>query len=202
MDEVRITDGKRVGRVEYDDLGPQVRIEGTAGHIPRRWTLSITVGDSAVRLHYEVLDGIPTPRTLSVDPASRSALTAIAGRMETWTALCERALLTTERVDIIEPTTGSLAGFTLVGRGGPVFTPDEEGRRIVEAAKVIRERREITDAQLSEAAAVYYSVPRGQKHAAVMEHLGVTLGRAKLLIRRASDAGLIEKVGQGKAATL
>ncbi len=204
MDEVRITDGKRVGRVEFDDLGPRVHIERSPCFIPRRWTLSITVGDSAVRLEYEVLDGIPTPRTLTVDPVSRSALTAIAGRLEVWTELCERALLTTEQVSVFEipEAFGFPEGAKLVGRGGAVFSPDEEGQRLKQAARVIRDRRAITAEQLSEAAAVYYEAPYGQKHSAVMEHFGCGEGRANLLIRRAREAGLIEKIGQGKAATL
>jgi hypothetical protein len=61
-------------------------------------------------------------------------------------------------------------------------------------------RRKVTTDEIAEVTAVYYAAPYGLKHSAVMEHFGVGQARANLLIRRAREAGLIEKSGQGRAA--
>jgi hypothetical protein len=63
-----------------------------------------------------------------------------------------------------------------------------------------RGRRKVTADEIAEVTAVYYAAPYGLKHSAVMEHFGCGEGRANLLIRRAREAGLIEKSGQGRAA--
>lgn len=197
-----IEDGRLIGRVEYDELGPQVFIDEARAHIPRRWTLRITVGDSSARVDYEVFDGVPTPRALHLEPVTAAALKTVTKRLGVWTELCERELVTTEQVTVTKPTAGALAGFTLVGHGGPVLSPDEADSRRRAGAKALRSRREITEQHLLDVRAVYLSAPWGQKHAAVMEHFDCGRGRANLLIRRAREAGLIETVGQGKAATL
>lgn len=200
MDEVRIRDRDLVGRVKFDDLGPQERIEGTAGHIPQRWELAITVERSTVTIAYRVHGGATVPGLLTIDPPSKSVLRTVTTRMDRWTELCERALVTTEQVTVSKPTAGPLAGFTLVGSGGPVFTPEDEGRHLDAAAIALHNRRLVTDEELMEAAAAYYEAPRKQKHTAVMEALDCSASRANLLIRRARKRGLIEDTGQGRAA--
>ena len=202
MDEVRIRDGNRVGRVEYDDRRNQP-IEGGGGVcLPQQWVLRITVADSAVQLHYEVLDGVPTPRAITIDPVSRPALNIVAKRLAAWTELCERALMTTERRAVLPiPDMGVVLYSTQTAwRDGAPITPDEEARRITHAARVVRDQRAVTRDQLVDVAEVYSQAPRGRKHAAVMEHFSVGKGRANLLIRRAREARLIEKTSQGRAA--
>ncbi len=202
MDERRIRDGELVGRVEFDELGPQESIAGTAGLIPQRWTLTITVERSVVTLAFHVHGGATKADKLTVEPPSSSVLRVVITRLERWTELCERELVTTEQVMVLDvpPTPGVAPGSRLIMRGGPVLGPDEEAKVLDAAARALHERRLVTDEELMKAAAAYYDAPVKKKHAAVMDALDCDRSRANHLIRRCKDRGLIERVGQGRAA--